>query len=103
MKRFDNDVYKKERAACSVRERPMMLVHVFEPSLRVGESEKEQSDDKLRVGSPTVTLSFCIPETEKPAKEHTYQVNAVYRTQLELQYEQEDDDDADAITGDQDD
>ena len=103
MKRFDNDVYKKERAACSVRKRPMMLVHVFEPSLREGESEKEQSDDKLRVGSPTLTLSFCIPETEKPAKEHTYQVNAVYRTQLELQYEQEDDDDADAITGDQDD
>lgn len=102
LQRFENDEYKKERAACSVRERPMMLVHVFEPTLRNDPDHKEQSDDVLKIGSPAVTLSFCMPETKKPAKEHTYQVNAVYRTQLELQYEQEDDDDAEAIMGDQD-
>ncbi|MGX1197391.1 Z1 domain-containing protein [Parvibaculum sp. MBR-TMA-1.3b-4.2] len=101
--RFEKDEYRKERAACSVRERPMMLVHVFEPSLRDDEQHKEQSDDNLKVGSPVVTLSFCMPETRKPAREHTYQVNSVYRTQLELQYEQEEDDDAEAISGDQDD
>lgn len=100
--RFNNDEYKKERAACSVRKRPMMLVHVFEPSLRNDKDHKEQSDDDLTIGSPVVTLSFCMPETRKPAKEHTYQVNAVYRAQLELQYQQEDDDDAEAIAGDQD-
>ena len=102
LERFENDEYKKERAACSVRERPMMLVHVFEPTLRDDPEHREQSDDVLKIGSPAVTLSFCMPETKKPAKEHTYQVNAVYRAQLELQYEQEDDDDAEAITGDQD-
>ncbi len=103
MQRFENDEYRKERAACSVRTRPMMLVHVFEPSLRDDEVHKEQSDDELKVGSPAVTLSYCMPETRKPAKEHTYQVNSVYRSQLELQYEQEDDDDSGAITRDQDD
>lgn len=102
MQRFADDEYKKERAACSVRKRPMMLVHVFEPSLRDDPEHPEKSDDELKIGSPVVTLSFCLPETRKPAKEHTYQVNAVYRAQLELQYAQEDDDDAEAITGDQD-
>ena len=56
----------------------------------------------LKIGNPAVTLSFCMPETHKPAKEHTYQVNAVYRAQLKEQYEQEEDDDAEAIAGDQD-
>lgn len=102
LKRYTDDEYKKERAACSVRERPMMLVHVFKPTLRDDPNHKEQSDDILKIGSPAVTLSFCMPETMKPAKEHTYQVNAVYRAQLELQYAMEDDDDAEAIMGDQD-
>lgn len=70
--------------------------------MRNDHDHKEQSDDDLKIGSPVVTLSFCMPETRKPAKEHTYQVNAVYRAQLELQYQQEDDDDAEAIAGDQD-
>lgn len=102
LKRYADDDYRKERAACSVRERPMMLVHVFEPTLRDDPEHKEQSDDVLKIGSPAVTLSFCMPETRKPAKEHTYQVNAVYRAQLELQYALEEDDDTEAITGDQD-
>jgi hypothetical protein len=100
--RIANDEYKKERAACSVRSRPMLLLHVFIPSLRSAGSENEASDDELKIGSPTVTLSFCMPETSKPAKEHTYQVNAVYRQQLEQQYEPEEDDDAEAMMGDQD-
>ena len=100
--RISEDDYKRERAACSVRKRPMMLIHVFEPTLRDDPEHKERSDDVLKIGSPAVTLSFCMPETKKPAKEHTYQVNAVYREQLELQYSLEDDDDAEAITGDQD-
>ena len=74
----------------------MMLVHVFEPTLRDDPEHKEQSDDVLKIGSPAVTLSFCMPETRKPAKEHTYQVNAVYRAQMELQYAVEEDDDAEA-------
>jgi hypothetical protein len=83
------ETYKKERAACSVRERPMMLVHVFSANLR---DNRDDSDDDLKLDSPIVTLSFCMPETCKPAKERTYQVNAVYRQQLELLAAEEDDD-----------
>lgn len=100
--RVANDQYKKERAACSVRKRPLMLIHIFEPSLRNDKDHKEQSDDILRVGDVAVTLSFCLPETKQPAKEHTYQVNAVYLAQLRDQYEFEEDDDAEAMLGEQD-
>lgn len=103
LRRRDEDEYRLERAACSVRERPLMLVHVFEPKLRNDPGGNDQSDDQLKIGSPAVTLSFCMPETNKPAKEHTYQVNAVYRAELERQYAQEEDDDAEAIAGEQDD
>lgn len=90
--------YRRERAACSVRERPMMLVHIFAPSLR---DQAGDSDDTLKVGSPVVTLSFCMGETNKPSTARTYQVNAVYRKQLE-QLVEEEDDDAELIMGDQD-
>lgn len=90
---YQAEVYKKERAACSVRERPMMLVHVFKAQLREG---REDCDDDLKLDGPTVTLSFCMPETGKPAKERTYQVNAVYRQQLE-QFAAESDDDSEAM------
>lgn len=87
---YKADIYKKERAACSVRERPMLLVHVFGAKLRADDPGK--SDDELKLGSPVVTLSFCMPETRKPAKERTYQVNAVYRQQLAFYFAEEDDD-----------
>lgn len=86
--------YRKERAACSVRARPMLLVHVFNASLRDNGAD---SDDQLRLKDPVVTLSFCMPETAKAAKERTYQVNAVYRQQLELNLAEEEDDDAEAM------
>jgi hypothetical protein len=86
--------YRKERSACSVRERPMMLVHVFNAALR---ADGEDSDDVLKLDNPVVTLSFCMPETVKPAKERAYQVNAVYRQQLELYFEEEDDDDVEQM------
>jgi hypothetical protein len=89
---YDDELYKRERAACSVRERPMMLVHAFRARLREDETN---SDAKLKLDSPVVTLSFCMPETKKPAKERTYQVNAIYRQQLERYLaEQEDDSEA---------
>lgn len=97
-KRAEDDVYKKERAACSVRKRPMMLVHAFNAELRDDVSE---SDDILNLDQPVVTLSFCMPETARPAKERTYQVNAVYRKQLEF-YLEEEDDDAEALAEAQD-
>jgi len=95
---FEREIYRKERAACSVRHRPLMMIHVFAGQLR---PEAGASDDVLKVDNPTATLSFCMPETRKPAKAHVYQVNAIYRQQLEL-FQDEADDDADLIQEDQD-
>lgn len=91
---FADDIYKKERAACSVRDRPMLLVHIFNASLK---EEFGESDVPLELKSPVVTLSFCMPESGKPAKERTYQVNAVYRQQLEMFLAEDDDDDLEAM------
>lgn len=90
---YRDEIYKKERAACSVRERPMMLVHVFSAKLR---DDRDECDDDLKLDDNIVTLSFCMPETGKPAKERTYQVNAVYRQQLE-NFAAEADDDSEAM------
>lgn len=90
--------YKKERAACSVRERPMMLVHVFNAKLR---NDQDDQKEVLKHEHHIVTLSFCMPETNKPAKERTYQINAVYRQQLES-FAAEEDDDAEAMVEAQD-
>ena len=95
---YERGDYRKERAACSVRERPMMLIHLFSAGLR---KEGEESDDRLKLDDPVVTLSFCMRETEKPAKARTYQVNAVYRQQLDL-FQDEEDDDQELMMGDQD-
>ncbi len=76
----------------------MMLIHAFNAKLKMEESE---SDEALMLDGPVVTLSFCMPETARPAKERTYQVNAVYRQQLEL-YLDEGDDDAEALAEAQD-
>lgn len=93
-----NEVYRRERAACSVRERPLMLIHVFNASLK--NDSESPSDDVLKITNPVVTLSFCMPETGKPSKARIYQVNAVYRQQLEMLTET--DDDEELINGDQD-
>lgn len=71
----------------------MMLVHVFSAKLR---DDRDECDDDLKLDGPIVTLSFCMPETGKPAKERTYQVNAVYRQQLE-HFAAEEDDDSEAM------
>jgi len=97
-KAYERGDYRKERAACSVRDRAMILVHLFNAGLR---TKGEESDDRLKLDDPVVTLSFCMPETEKPSKARTYQVNAVYRQQLEL-FQDEVDDDEELIMGDQD-
>jgi hypothetical protein len=93
-------IYKRERSACSVRERPLALLHFFNAKLADGPQLADPSDDELKIESPVVTLSFCMPETHKPAKARAYQVNAVYRKQLELF--DEPDDDEELINGDQD-
>jgi hypothetical protein len=97
-KAIAEDDYRRERAACSVRERPLMLLHIFNASLT--SDPDSPSDAPLEIPAPVVTLSFCMPETGKPSKARIYQVNAVYRQQLELFTEE--DDDEELINGDQD-
>lgn len=86
-----------ERAACAARARPLLLVHFFDAVL----ADDDASDAPLDIANPVVTLSVALPGTAQPAKARTYQVNAVYRKQLELLAEEEDDDE-EMINGDDD-
>lgn len=99
-KRIEDGTYKRERSACSVRERPLAILHIFNARLADKSDASDQSDDDLLIESPVATISFCMPETYKPSKARSYQVNAVYRKQLELF--EEPDDDEELINGDQD-
>jgi Z1 domain len=86
---IENETYKRERAACSVRVRPLLIIHLF--NAKLVETPESVPDLQLEIANPVVTMSFCMPETAKPAKARVYQVNAVYRQQLEL-FEEPDDD-----------
>jgi len=80
----EKDSLKGERAFCSVRERPLMLIHCF---------SSKCSDPGFDLGdSPVVSLSFCMPSTDIEAVARTYEVNAVYRKQLELLFTEEEED-----------
>jgi hypothetical protein len=68
-------------------------------------SAEMESDATLDITSPVVTLSVALPGSSQPARTRVYQVNAVYRRQLELfaaEEEQEQDDDGELINGDDD-
>lgn len=77
------DGLRGDKAYCAQRTRPLLLIHLFQATV-----------DKLEIGGPIVSLSFCLPRTELKAQARTYQVNAVYRRQLELQNDEPDDDEA---------
>lgn len=87
-----------ERAACAARSRPLLIVHVFNAKL----PEDPASDERLEFDKPVVTLSVAMPGSAVPARTRIYQVNAVYRRQLELFAAGEEDDDEEAINGDDD-
>ncbi|MBA3642390.1 MAG: Z1 domain-containing protein [Acidobacteria bacterium] len=81
-------VRRGDKAFCAQRTRPLLLVHVFT-------TDETMKDMKLK--GPVVTLSFCLPTTAKPTSERSYQVNAVYRKQVEEAFAREDEDDDDAV------
>jgi hypothetical protein len=89
------DDLSAERAACAARSGPLLLIHVFNALL----ASDSESDDELAIQNPVVTLSLALPGTSQPAKARIYQVNAVYRRQLELFAAEEEDDDEDLING----
>ncbi|MHA7836179.1 MAG: Z1 domain-containing protein [bacterium] len=70
-------------ACCLQLRSPALLLHIFEVD----------NDCKDVVGSQVATLSFCMPLSNIPAKERTYQVNKVYLEQLRRDLVEPDDDD----------
>ncbi|MFG1481207.1 Z1 domain-containing protein [Xanthobacter sp. V4C-4] len=77
-----------DKAYCAQRSRPMLLIHVF---------TTDEGLPHLELRGPVVTLSFCLTQTEMATSERSYQVNAVYRKQIEEAFAGEDEDDDDAI------
>ncbi len=77
-----------DKAYCAQRSRPMLLIHVFTTGAGLPD---------LKLEGPVVTLSFCLPRTERSTTERSYQVNAVYRKQIEEAFAREDEDDDDAV------
>jgi hypothetical protein len=74
-----------DRAYCQKRKRPLLIIHV------IGDTG---SDAKKRFSGPVVSLSFCLPKTAMAPVTRTYQVNTVYRKQLQMDLEQDDDEEA---------
>ena len=60
----------------------MLLVHV------IGETGEHEN---RKFTGPVVSLSFCLPDTGIAPESRSYQVNTVYRRQLELALEPDDD------------
>nr|WP_284694209.1 Z1 domain-containing protein [Rhodoplanes serenus] len=73
-----------DKAYCAQRARPLLLIHVF--TTQPNAEGKELTD-------PVTSLSFCLPRTDKASTARTYQVNAVYRRQLEAEANSEAEDD----------
>ncbi|WP_419914612.1 hypothetical protein [Hoeflea sp.] len=75
-----------DRPFCAVRTRPLMLVHFF---------KAEIEDPRFRLkDTPIVSLSFCMPETEIPVLPRTYEVNTVFRRQIETLSTETDEDES---------
>ena len=75
-----------------MRTRPLLLVHPFVPGVRDAGPEKPASPPVL-IDQPALSLSFCLPRTDRAARPRTYQVNVVYRRQMEAFAAEPDDDD----------
>lgn len=88
LKERKDRVRRGDKAFCAQRTRPLLLIHVF---------TTDENTKDLELKGPIVTLSFCLPTTAKPTPERSYQVNAVYRKQLEAAFAREDEDDDDAV------
>lgn len=76
--------YRGDRAFCRVRQRPLLLVHLFKVNEPVVGLEL--------VDTPVASLSFQMPSSDRLSVPRTYEVNSVFRKQLEaLAVEEEDD------------
>src|SRR5262249_48235093 len=73
-----------DKAFCAQRTRPLLLIHVF----TTGDNPPGK-----KFSGPVTSLSFCLPSTHRDAVARTYQVNAVYRRQIEMEANSESEDD----------
>jgi len=73
-----------DKAFCAQRTRPLLLIHAF---------TTDETIPDIKLAGPIITLSFCLPRTGKATNERTYQVNAVYRRQINEAVEAEAEDD----------
>ncbi|MCY4237709.1 MAG: Z1 domain-containing protein [Rhodospirillaceae bacterium] len=73
---------KGDRVFCRKRARPLLLIHMI---------GKTGRDKNRKFTGPVVSLSFCLPTSGIRPEARSYQVNAVYRKQLELALESDDD------------
>jgi len=78
--------FKGDRAFCHVRERPLLMVHLF----KVNEPVK----DLELADVPIASLSFQMPRSSIQAVPKSYEVNSVYRRQLEAMASEQEDDEA---------
>lgn len=78
-----------DKAFCAQRTRPLLLIHTF---------TTDETMKGMELKGPVITLSFCLPMTSKPTKERIYQVNAVYRRQIEATANAEAEDDEAMLT-----
>ncbi len=78
--------FKGDRAFCHLRERPLLMVHLF----KVNEPVK----DLELADVPIASLSFQMPRSSIQAVPKSYEVNSVYRRQLEAMASEQEDDEA---------
>ena len=93
LKRAKNNGARGDRQYCLERERPLLLIHVFRTNGNLAErGDIDPPHEALMLTDPVVSLSFCLPRSQINPVSRTYQVNAVYRNQLQALTEEPDDD-----------
>ncbi|WP_240344925.1 Z1 domain-containing protein [Novosphingobium sp. THN1] len=78
--------FKGDRAFCHVRDRPLLMVHLFKVHKPVKDLELADV--------PIASLSFQMPKSSIQAVPKSYEVNSVYRRQLEAMASEPEDDEA---------
>ncbi|MBO6878298.1 MAG: Z1 domain-containing protein [Maricaulis sp.] len=96
----ENTHLKGDRAFCLERDRPLLLIHLFRAGVERGPGE--HADGTLR-GEVSVSLSFCLPGTQKTVQAKTYHVNKVWLKSMAEDLDEARDDDEEALSGGNDD
>jgi hypothetical protein len=77
-----------ENRFCLVRKRPLLVLFLVKPNLDLPGN---------RLKEAAFSLAVCLPSTEHPIREQTYQINRVLRDQMMKESEENADDDEEQI------